>query len=69
MDKVYYEPQDNWTREEYYYLYRQLHRLFYYYKKYSEEISKMDVDRMSDETKAMIYCIIIMIFFLQIIPT
>ncbi|MGN0438781.1 MAG: hypothetical protein ACI4F4_09685 [Lachnospiraceae bacterium] len=58
MDKIYYEDQDGWTSEDFYYLHRQLHRLFFYYKKYSEEIVKMDILKMSDETRTLIYCII-----------
>jgi len=58
QDKIYYETQIDWDAKDFYYLHRCLHRLFYYYKKYSEEISKMNLDKMSEETKVLIYCII-----------
>ena len=58
QNKIYYETQIDWDAKDFYYLHRCLHRLFYYYKKYSEEISKMNLDKMSEETKVLIYCII-----------
>lgn len=58
QNKIYYEMQDNWSAEDFYYLHRCLHRLFYYYKKYSDEIRKMQLDLMTRETKILIYCII-----------
>lgn len=58
MSNIYYEKQDNWTEKEYCYLHRVLHRMFYYYNKYSDEISSLDVEKMSRETKVLIYCII-----------
>lgn len=58
QNKIYYEMQDNWSAEDFYYLHRYLHRLFYYYKKYSDEIRKMQLDLMTQETKILIYCII-----------
>ena len=42
-DKIYYEAQDNWTKDEYYYLHRCLHRILFYYKKFSEEIRLFDL--------------------------
>lgn len=56
--KVYYESQDNWGINEYYYLHRVLHRMFYYYDKYADEISSLDVSKMSVNTQVLIYCII-----------
>jgi len=56
--KVYYENQTEWGKDEYYYLHRVLHRLFSHYERYSDEIRNMDVSRLSDETKVLIYCII-----------
>ncbi len=58
QNKIYYDIQDNWSAEDFYYLHRCLHRLFYYYKKYSDEIGKMQLDLMTQETKTLIYCII-----------
>lgn len=56
--KIYYEVQHDWNKDDYYYLHRTLHRLFYYYQKNSMEISEMDIDKMTDKTKVLIYCII-----------
>ena len=56
--KVYYESQQNWGENEYYYLHRVLHKMFYYYDKYADEISELDVSKMSANTRVLIYCII-----------
>ncbi len=58
VDKIYYEPQKDWTEENYYYLHRVLHRILFYYKKHTDEISHMDLNRMTEETKVLIYCIV-----------
>ena len=58
MDAIYYENQADWTKEEYCYLHRYLHRMFYYYQKHEKDIANLDTERMSDRTKALIYCII-----------
>ena len=57
-EKVYYEQQNDWNEEDYYYLHRVLHRVFFYHDKHTEEIKNMDVSMMTDNTKALIYCII-----------
>lgn len=56
--EIYYESQSDWGENEYYYLHRVLHRMFFYYEKYSDEILKMDPARMSEQTKVLIYCVI-----------
>lgn len=56
--EIYYEPQNDWHEEEYYYLHRVLHKILYYYKKNAEEIKKMDASRMSENTKALVKCIV-----------
>ncbi|MCQ2495259.1 MAG: hypothetical protein MJ131_01560 [Lachnospiraceae bacterium] len=56
--KIYYESQDGWSKEDYYYLHRVLHRLFFYYKKNCEEIRLMEIQKMSEKTKVLIFCII-----------
>ena len=56
--EIYYESQNGWGEDEYYYLHRVLHRMFYYYDRYSEEIRNIDTSRMSEETKVLIYCIV-----------
>ena len=58
QNKIYYEIQTDWTKDEYYYLHRYLHRMLYYYKKFSEEIRALDLTKMSKETKVLMYCII-----------
>ena len=58
MDAIYYENQSGWTKSEYCYLHRYLHRMFYYHQKYENDIKKLDLDRMTDETKVIIFCII-----------
>ena len=58
MNEIYYEDQTGWSNKEYLYLHRYLHRIFFYYKKYHEIISSMDINRMSEKTKVLIYCII-----------
>lgn len=57
-DKIYYEVQDNWKEGEYYYLHRYLHRMLFYYNKFSEEIASLDLSKMTHETKVLMYCII-----------
>lgn len=57
-DKIYYENQTGWQKEDYYYLHRVLHRLLCNYDKNSIEIENMDTARMSQATRVLIYCII-----------
>ena len=57
-EKVYYENQNNWSKDDYYYLHRVLHRIFYFNKKHSDEIKAMDVSKMSEKTMVLINCII-----------
>lgn len=56
--KIIYEPQDNFGPKEYYYLHRCVHRTFFYHEKYREEIARMDLSRMTEITKVLIYCVI-----------
>ena len=56
--KIYYESQTNWTKDDYYYLHRYLHRMLFYYEKYSQEIRMLNIEKMSAETKVLMYCII-----------
>ena len=58
MNEIYYEDQTGWTDNEYLYLHRCLHRIFFYYKKYEDIISTIDINRLSRKTKVLIYCII-----------
>ena len=56
--KPYYMNQTGWTSDEYYGLHRYLHRLILHYDRKKDEIQSMDIGRMSDETKVLLYCII-----------
>ena len=55
---VYYLPQDDWNSENFFYLHRCLHRIFFYDTKHTEEIKNMDTARMTAATRVLIYCII-----------
>lgn len=55
---IYYDPQVGWGKEDYYYLHRVLHRMIYYYDKNKEEITRLDVSRMTENTKVLLNCII-----------
>ncbi len=56
---IYYLNQKDWTRSEYCYLHRYLHRMLFYYDKHRAEIAEMNIGKMSERTKVLIYCIII----------
>lgn len=56
--KPYYMNQTGWTSDEYYGLHRYLHRLILHYDRKKDEIQSMDIGRMSDETKVLLFCII-----------
>lgn len=58
MDKIYYEPQIDWDTDDFFYLHRVLHRIFFYNEKYADEIEEMDVSKMSEITRTLISCII-----------
>lgn len=57
-DKIYYEIQTGWSKDDFYYLHRYLHRMLFYYEKYAKEISELDLSKMTKETKVLMYCII-----------
>ena len=54
----YYENQANWTSNEFYCLHRYLHRMFFYYNKRIDEIKSIQTNKLSTETKVLIYCIV-----------
>ncbi len=56
--KPYYMDQKGWGADEYYGLHRYLHRVFLHYDRKKEEIESMDISKMSEETKVLIYCIL-----------
>jgi len=54
----YYENQKNWTSNDFYCLHRYLHRMLFYYDKRIEEIKAIELEKLSIETKVIMYCII-----------
>ncbi len=56
--KLYYLDQKNWSSKEYYCLHRYLHRMLLHYDHNIDAIANMDIDRMSEITKVLMYCII-----------
>ena len=56
--KPYYAPQNDWSSNDYYSLHRYLHRLVNHADRKRDEIAQLDVQRMSDKTKVLLYCII-----------
>ena len=57
-EKVYYLCQDGWTKNDFYYLHRYLHKMIFYYHKQMDEIKALDLSLMSLETKTIIFCLI-----------
>lgn len=55
---TYYDDQSDWTSDDFYCLHRYLHKMLFYNKKRMDEIRAIDLNRMSAETKAIMYCII-----------
>ena len=56
--KPYYAPQNNLDSNDYYSLHRYLHRLVTHADRKKDEIAQLDVQRMSDKTKVLLYCVI-----------
>lgn len=56
--KPYYIEQDNWSSDDYYSLHRYLHRMVLHSEQKKDEIADLDIDRMSEKTKVLLYCII-----------
>ena len=56
--KPYYISQDDWSNDDFYSLHRYLHRLILHYDKRKDEIAQLDVGKMSEKTKVLLYCII-----------
>jgi len=56
--KPYYAPQNDWSSNDYYSLHRYLHRLVTHADRKKDEIAQLDVQRMTDKTKVLLYCII-----------
>ncbi len=56
--KPYYMDQTGWTCDNFYNLHRYLHRLLLHSEQKKDEIEKLDIDRMSEKTKVLMYCVI-----------
>jgi hypothetical protein len=56
--KPYYVPQNDWGSNDYYSLHRYLHRLVLRAESKKDEIEQLDIRKMTDETKVLLYCII-----------
>lgn len=56
--KPYYVPQNDWSSNDYYSLHRYLHRLVLHADSKKDEIAQLDIQKMSDKTKVLLYCII-----------
>ena len=54
----YYMDQSDWSADEFYALHRYMHKLISKRDKKIEEIKQMDLNKMSEKTKVILYCII-----------
>lgn len=54
----YYMDQSDWGINEFYALHRYMHKLISKRDKKIEEIKRLDPDKMSENTKVLLYCII-----------
>ena len=57
--KPYYAPQNDWSSNDYYSLHRYLHRLVLHSDQKKDEIEQLDIQKMTDKTRVLLYCIII----------
>lgn len=57
-NKPYYIEQAGWSNNDYYSLHRYLHRMILHSEQKKDEIVNLDIDRMSEKTKVLLYCII-----------
>lgn len=56
--KPYYLDQNDWNSDDFYSLHRYLHRLILHADKKQDEITHLDIQKMSEKTKVLLYCII-----------
>ncbi len=56
--KPYYMDQSDWGSNEFYALHRYMHRMITKKDKKLDEIKQMNLSRMSDISKVLLYCII-----------
>mgnify|MGYP003298044815 CR=1 FL=1 len=54
----YYEDQSEWTADEFYYLHRYIHKMFFYHNKRMAEIESIDINKLTERTKVLMYCVI-----------
>lgn len=54
----YYLDQTDWKIEDYRYLHRYLHRMFFYHNKRMAEIESIDLSKTTNTTRVIMYCII-----------
>ena len=57
-NKPYYIDQAGWSNNDYYSLHRYLHRMVLHSEQKKDEIENLEIDRMSEKTKVLLYCII-----------
>lgn len=50
-NKIYYEIQDGWTKDEYYYLHRYLHRMFFIIKSFPKRLNLLTDQRCPKKQK------------------
>ena len=55
----YYIDQKDWQTDDYYALHRYLNRMVLKRESKIPKFSSMDMSKMSDETKVMLYCLIV----------
>ncbi len=56
--KLCYAPQNDWSNDDYYSLHRYLHRLVLHADRKKDEIEQLDIQKMSEKTRVLLYCII-----------
>lgn len=57
-EKIYYLPHDDWGPGEYATLWAYFNRMFNYEEKRKDEIMSLDLNRMPEDTKRILYCIL-----------
>ena len=56
--KPYDVPKNEWSSNDYYSLQSYLHRLVLHADRKKDEIEQLDIQKMSDKTQVLLYCII-----------
>ena len=55
---LYYMDESSWGENEYYALHRYMHKIIYNKDRKMKEIENINVSRMSEKAKVLLYCII-----------